>query len=248
MRMMLTIFGDQNFLSLLCYLDDLLVFAKSEEESLAHLEMLFQRLKEHNLKLSPSKCHFLRRSVKFLGHVISQHGISGDLDKVEAIVKLKEADLMQLDGVTPSPSKIHSFLGMVIYYQHFIENCSVLAKPLFALTGGQKRPRHSKSRKRPLLSRKLFPNDWTQECKQEFQNLKAALIEEVLLAHPDFRKPFILSVDASTSGLGAVLSQVHHNSDRAQPIAFANKSLNHAQAKYPSHRLEFFAIKWAICH
>lgn len=248
MRMMLTIFGDQNFLSLLCYLDDLLVFAKTEEESLARLEMVFRRLKEHNLKLSPSKCQFLRRSVKFLGHVISQNGISRDPDKVEAIVKVTEADLMELDGVTPSPSKIRSFLGMVIYYQHFIENCSVLAKPLFGLTGGQKRPRKSKSNKRPLLSRKLGPDDWTQECKQAFGDLKAALIEEVLLAHPDFSKPFILSVDASTAGLGAVLSQIHHNSDKAQPIAFASKSLNHAQAKYPAHRLEFFAMKWAICN
>lgn len=174
MRMMLTIFGDQNFLSLLCYLDDLLVFAKSEEEILARLEMVFQRLKEHNLKLSPSKCllrKFLRRSVKFLGHIISQHGISRDPDKVEAIVKVEEADLMELNGVTPSPSKIRSFLGMVIYYQHFIENCSVLAKPLFALIGGQKRPRKSKSSKRPLLSRKLGPDDWTQECKQAFRVL-----------------------------------------------------------------------------
>ncbi|KAI5087912.1 interleukin-1 receptor accessory protein-like 1-A isoform X1, partial [Silurus meridionalis] len=246
MRMMLTIFGDQNFLSLLCYLDDLLVFAKTEEESLARLEMVFRRLKEHNLKLSPSKCQFLKRSVKFLGHVISQDGISRD--KVEAIVKVTEADLMELDGVTPSPSKIRSFLGMVIYYQHFIENCSVLAKPLFALTGGQKRPRKSKSNKRPLLTRKLGPDDWTQECSQAFRDLKAALTEEVLLAHPDFSKQFILSVDASTAGLGAVLSQIHLNSDKARPIAFASKSLNHAQAKYPAHRLEFFAMKWAICN
>ncbi len=121
------------------------MFAKSEDESLARLEMVFQRLKEHNLKLSPSKCQFLRCSVKFLGHVISQSGISRDPDKVEAIIKVTEADLMELDGVTPSPSKIRSFLGMVVYYQHFIENCSVLAKPLFALTGGQKRPRKSKA-------------------------------------------------------------------------------------------------------
>lgn len=178
MRMMLTIFGDQNFLSLLCYLDDLLVFAKSEEESLTRLEMVFQRLKVHNLKLSPSKRQFLRRSVKFLGHVISQHGISRDPDKVESIVKVTEADLMELDGVSPSPSKIRSFLGMVVYYQHFIENCSVLAKPLFSLIGGPKRPRKLKGRKRPVLYRKLGPDDWTVECKKAFEDLKAALLRK----------------------------------------------------------------------
>ncbi|KAK0137889.1 Retrovirus-related Pol polyprotein from transposon 297 [Merluccius polli] len=247
MRMMLSVFGDQNFLSLLCYLDDLLVFGRSEAESLQRLRMVFERLKEHNLKLSPAKCNFLRRSVKFLGHIISQEGVASDPDKVEAIVSVSQSDLMEVDGVTPSASKIRSFLGMVVYYQHFIENCSVLAKPLFALTGGSKRPRRGKGVSRPLQKRKLCPQDWSPECAEAFQDLKSALVSSVPLAHPDFTKPFLLSVDASTSGLGAVLSQVQPNEDKARPIAFASKSLNHAQSKYPAHRLEFFAMKWAIC-
>lgn len=247
MRMMLTIFGDQNFLSLLCYLDDILVFGRTEEESLQRLEMVFMRLKEHNLKLSPTKCHFLRRSVKFLGHIISQNGIESDPDKVEAIVKVTENDLMETDGVTPSATKIRSFLGMVVYYQHFIENFSVLAKPLFALTAGPRKPRSSKGRKRSVPVRKLCADDWSPECKQSFECLKAALVDKVPLAHPDFSKPFLLSVDASTKGLGAVLSQLQPDNDKARPIAFASKSLNHAQSKYPAHRLEFLAMKWAIC-
>ena len=59
MRMMLSIFGDLNFSSLLCYLDDLLIFASSEEEALRRLEVVFQRLRDHNLKLSPKKCHLM---------------------------------------------------------------------------------------------------------------------------------------------------------------------------------------------
>ncbi|XP_041926157.1 uncharacterized protein LOC121689966 [Alosa sapidissima] len=247
MRMMLSIFGDQNFLSLLCYLDDVLVFGRSEAESLQRLRMVFERLKEHNLKLSPAKCNFLRRSVKFLGHIISQEGVASDPDKVEAIVNVSQSDLMEADGVTPSASKIRSFLGMVVYYQHFIENCSVLARPLFSLTGGSKRPRRGKGVAKPVQKRKLCPQDWSPECTEAFQNLKSALVSSVPLAHPDFTKPFLLSVDASTSGLGAVLSQVQPNEDKARPIAFASKSLNHAQSKYPAHRLEFFAMKWAIC-
>ncbi|KAL1277366.1 hypothetical protein QQF64_024039 [Cirrhinus molitorella] len=248
MRMMLTIFGDQNFMSLLCYLDDLLVFGKNEEESLQRLEMVFQRLKEHNLKLSPSKCRFLRRSVKFLGHIVSQEGVASDPMKVEAITNVSEADLMEADGITPSVGKIRSFLGMVIYYQHFIENCSMIAKPLFQLTTGQKRPRKGKGvGKRCGGVRKLTPDDWTDVCRVAFENLKAALVKQVLLAHPDFSRPFILSVDASTSGLGVVLSQVQEGHAAARPIVFASKSLNHAQSKYPAHRLEFLAMKWAIC-
>lgn len=246
MRMMLTIFGDQNFLSLLCYLDDLMVFAKTEEESLQRLEMVFQRLQEHNLKLSPSKCKFLRRSVKFLGHIISQEGVATDPAKVQTILNVTESEMMEADGVTPSPSKIRSFLGMVVYYQHYIENCSMVARPLFQLTTGQKKPRRGKGRRRPGPSRRLTAADWTAECQLAFEALKSALVDQALLAHPDFSQPFLLSVDASTSGLGAVLSQVQDGTAIARPIAFASKSLNHAQSKYPAHRLEFLAMKWAI--
>lgn len=69
MRLMMNIFGDQNFFTLLCYLDDVLVFAQNEDEVIKRLEMVFGRLREHRLKLAPKKCHFLRQSVKFLGHI-----------------------------------------------------------------------------------------------------------------------------------------------------------------------------------
>jgi len=73
------------------------------------------------------------------------------------------------------------------------------------------------------------------------------LLDQVLLAHPNFNEPFLLSVDASSNGLGAVLSQVPSNGTMARPIAFASKSLTYAQSRYPAHRLEFYAMKWAIC-
>lgn len=85
MRMMMMIFGDQNFMNLLCYLDDLMVFAPNEEEALTRLEIVFERLRVHNLKLAPKKCHLLRRSVHFLGHVIDSSGVSTDPAKVDAI-------------------------------------------------------------------------------------------------------------------------------------------------------------------
>lgn len=124
LRMMLSIFGDQNFLSLLCYLDDVLVFAPSEEVELQCLEMVFGRLKQHNLKLAPKKCHFMEKSVRFLGHVISEAGVATDPEKVRAITEISEKDLMEDNSSVPSQSKIRSFLGMVVYYQQFIEGCS----------------------------------------------------------------------------------------------------------------------------
>lgn len=113
MRMMLSIFGDENFTSLLCYLDVLMVFASTEKQALKHLEMVFSRLRKHKLKLAAKKCHLLRRSVKFLGHVICEDGVMKDPDKMRAIMEVGEADLMESDGVTPSWRKIKSFLGLV---------------------------------------------------------------------------------------------------------------------------------------
>lgn len=245
MRLMMHVFGDQNFLTLLCYLDDLLVFAPNESEALKRLELVFIRLRAHGLKLAPKKCHLLRRSVRFLGHVIDQKGVSADPDKVQAIAAMDERDLMLEDGVTPSQKKIRAFLGMVMFYQRFIQNCSSIAKPLFALTAAPKGQRNNGAK----LShwRKLSPSDWKSEQRDSFNMLKSALLETVVLAHPDFNRPFILSTDASLDGLGAVLSQIPEGETRARPVAFASKALTRAQSNYPAHRLEFLALKWSIC-
>ncbi|KAL7842572.1 hypothetical protein SRHO_G00242610 [Serrasalmus rhombeus] len=248
MRMMLSIFGDLNFSKLLCYLDDLLVFAPSESEALGRLRVVFQRMRENNLKLAPKKCHLMQKQVRFLGHIVDSGGVSMDPAKVDAITKLTIHDLFDDDGSTPSVRRIKSFLGMVFYYQHFIPSCSAIAKPLFALTGGQKRRGKTiKIQKHPGTFRKLSPEDWTDDCTRAFQELKKTLLECVVLAHPDFARPFILSVDASLDGLGAVLSQVPEGETKARPVAFASKTLNAAQSKYPAHRLEFLALKWSVC-
>ncbi|KAL1255089.1 hypothetical protein QQF64_013150 [Cirrhinus molitorella] len=245
MRLMMSIFGDQNFLTLLCYLDDLLVMAPCEEKALERLEMVFERLGAHGLKLAPKKCYFLRRSVKFLGHVVNEDGVATDPDKIAAITAVTEKDLMMDDGVSPSPKKIKSFLGMVMYYQRFIPNCSRIAKPLFTLTAA------TKGKKGCLrggaVFKKLCSSDWTKECALSFEQLKSAILNSVVLAHPDFTQPFILSTDASLDGIGAVLSQVPVGESKARPIAFASKALTRAQSNYPAHRLEFLALKWSVC-
>lgn len=222
MRMLLGIFGDINFSKLLCYLDDLLVFAPSESEVLSRLRTVFQRLRENNLKLSPKKCHLLQRRVKFLGHIIDSGGVSVDPAKVEVITRITAQDLMDNDGCTPSVKKIKSFLGMVFYYQHFIPNCSSISKPLFSLTAGQRRRgKLSKDRKFQGSYHKLAPSDWTTVCQVTFDQLKAALLESVMLAHPDFHESFILSVDAS-------LVNSKGNSEPDRLLSQARPSVHHS--------------------
>lgn len=196
MRMMLSVFGDLNFTSLLCYLDDLLVFAPSESEALNRLEIVFSRLRSSNLKLAPKKCHFLRKSVKFLGHVIDSTGVSVDEEKVKVISAFQKEDLMKDDRVTPLQKKIRSFLGMVLYYQAFIPNCSRIARPLFNLTTGQKRSaKNAGCGRKAGTFRELTPQDWTPDCDLAFSELKTALVDSVVLAHPDFKRPFLLCTD-----------------------------------------------------
>lgn len=170
--------------------------------------------------------------MKFLGHTISADGVATNPEKVRAITGVTEADLME-DGTDIPSQNLRSFLGMVVYYQQFIEGCSTIAKPLFGLTTGHKAQRWKKKRRSPV--RKLTAADWTTECRQALFQLKQALLDQVLLAHPNFDKPFLHSVDASSNGLGVVLSQVQEQGATARPIAFASKPLSYAQSRYPAH-------------
>lgn len=95
-----------------------------------------------------------RPSIKFLGHIVHEHGISTDPDKVKAIVELCEKDLMDESGSVPSPSKIRSLLGMVGYYQQFFEGYSSISKPS---------PRHPKGHKRSPVVRRLKSWPMTQQ-------------------------------------------------------------------------------------
>ena len=125
---------------------------------------------------------------------------------------------------------------------------SATAKPLFDLLAGQKQKRKGRPRtKRPAPYRKSTPADWTSDHQKAFEGLKTALLTSVVLAHPDFTRPFVLCTDASLDGLGAVLSQVQKGDTVARPVAFASKFLSRAQKKYPAHRLEFLALKWSVC-
>ncbi len=95
--------------------------------------------------------------------------------------------------------------------------------------------------------RRFKPSDWTEECDAALSDLKRSILSSVVLSHPDFSQPLILSIDASLDGLGAVLSQVPAGEQKARPIAFASKTLSSSQKKYPAHRLEFLALKWSVC-
>jgi hypothetical protein len=200
----------------LIYLDDIVVFAPTLEEHLARLEAVFERLQRFGLRLKPSKCQFLQEKVKYLGHVVSAGGVEVDPDKVSAL----------RSAVPPASVKdLQRFLGFIDFHRRFIRSFSKIARPLH-----------------DLLSAKEFV--WGAAQQQAFQALVQAVCEAPILAFADFELTFMLHVDASQAGLGAMLMQRQDGKDRV--IAYASRSLSQSEKRYPVHKLEFLALKWAV--
>ena len=107
------------------FMDNILIYSKSEEDHEGHLRIVLQTLREHQLYAKFSKCDFWLTKVSFLGHVLSASGLSMDLEKVEAIISLERPK---------SVFKIRSFLGLPRYYKKFIEDFSQIAAPMTRLT------------------------------------------------------------------------------------------------------------------
>ena len=163
----------------LAYLDDVIVFSTTFEEYLQRLATVLQRLQAANLKLKPAKCHFAQSKVEYLGHVISSNGIQADPKKTTALS----------DYPVPTDSKqLKQFLGLS---RKFVQNYACIAEPL-----------HKLLRKNP------GGYVWNEQYQRSFDLLKQKLVNPPILMYPDFKLPFIVATDASSTAVGAVLSQV----------------------------------------
>jgi len=191
------------------YLDDIVIYADTLETHEHKLSEIFKRLDEHNLKLQPDKCNFLRHEVVYLGHVISKEGVKPDPSKISAVSKFP---------IPRTPTDIKSFLGLAGYYRKFIPNFAKIAQPLTA-----------------VLKKDILFN-WTDKRQSSFENLKSKLISKPILIFPNIQQPFILTIDASNFAIGAVLSQGEIFKDL--PIAYASRTLNQAEKNYSTTEKE----------
>ncbi len=239
-RLMEKAVGDMHLLEVIVYLDDLIVFGKTLEEHEQRLFKVIARLEEAGLKLSLDKCQFCRAQVTYVGHIVSENGIATDPDKVEAVTRWKQP--------TDLPS-LRSFLGFCGYYRRFIKNYSLIVRPLTELCKGY--PPTQKHRKFVSSSDKTyykvnepFGDRWDQSCSEAFQKIIHCLTNAPVLAFSDPTKSYVLHIDASFHGLGAVLNQEYPEGLR--PVAFASRKLSASEKNYPVHQLEFLALKWAV--
>ena len=103
------------------YLDDIIIFSKSEEEHLKHLEKIFRRLQEFGLKMKKEKCVFFKKHIQYLGHLVSKEGFELLPEKLEAIKKM----------LAPKNSKeVKQFLGLIGYYRKFVPRFADISRPL----------------------------------------------------------------------------------------------------------------------
>ena len=138
------------------YLDDMIVFSQDAASHIERLEAVFQKLAKAGLKLKPSKCEFFKKRIKFLGHIVSEEGVSTDLKKVEAVLNL---------SVPKTVYNVRAFLGFVGYYRRFIKRFSKVALPLRKLLIGLE----SQGKK----AAKYTPVDWGEEEQIAFDTLKS---------------------------------------------------------------------------
>ena len=232
-RLMQSSMNDLILRILLVYLDDVLVFSRDLKEHLKRLETVFTRLRQIGLKLNPEKCRFGARNVNYLGHVISEEGIATDPGKISAVN----------DWPIPKTTReLRSFLGLASYYRRFVSKFADIARPLHQVTA-KANADHGYSKKE-LVS---IASYWNRECQLAFNALKSALTTTPVLGYADFSLPFQLEVDASFSGLGAILSQEQPEGRRV--IAYASRSLRPNERNmnnYSSFKLELLGLKWAV--
>uniref|UniRef100_A0A8C1UQM8 Gypsy retrotransposon integrase-like protein 1 n=1 Tax=Cyprinus carpio TaxID=7962 RepID=A0A8C1UQM8_CYPCA len=201
------------------YLDDILIFSRSLQVHIQHVRRVLQRLLENQLFAKAEKCSFHNQSVPFLGHIISVEGICMDPAKVEAVS----------DWPTPGNRKsLQSFIGFANFYRRFIRNFGQVAAPLTALT----------STKKPFC--------WSLAAQAAFDELKKRFSSAPILITPDPTRQFIVEVDASEVGVGAVLSQRSPLDNKLHPCAYFSHRLSPTERNYDIGNRELLAVRLAL--
>ena len=212
-RLMEVILSGLQWERCLVYIDDIITFGATFQQTLENLEIIFERLRSANLKLKPKKCVLFQNEVSFLGHIVSADGVRCNPDKISAIESWP---------IPTSVSDVRSFLGISSYYRRFIPDFSSVAYPLTRLT------------------QKNRQFEWTDECETAFLTLKRLLTTAPILSYPSRDDMFVLDTDASAFGVGAVLSQIQDGQEKV--IAYGSKTLSRSQMGYCTTYRELLAV------
>ena len=197
------------------YLDDIIVFSRTAEDHMDHLEKSFEALQVTDLKIKVSKCVFFKKHVSYLGFLIGETGIRCDRSKVEAINKI----------ATPtSIEEVCQFNGMCLYYRKFISHYSDISKCFNDMT------------------RKGATFNWTKECDAAFKLLKEKLMEDPVLISPQVDKDYVIHCDASKYSYLGILQQTRPGTEELASVAYFSGNFNKTQVKWNITEKEAYAI------
>ena len=216
-REMQRVFHERLDVSVIVYIDDILIFSKDADSHAGHVEWVLAQLRLNRYYANPDKCEFFQPEVNFLGHVVKAGGIAVQQHKIDSIVQWP----------TPQCVKdVRAFLGLTCLLSASWPNSRHMATPLSDLT------------------RKDTPFVWGSNEQAAFDQLKQALVSAPTLITPDNSKPYVLHTDASGFAVGATLSQETEHG--LQPVAFMSKKMSRAQLNYPVHEWELLAVMEAL--
>ena len=199
------------------YLDDIIIYSRSEKEHLEHLEEIFTRLKTAGLKLKLEKCCFFKKHIQYLGHLISADGIQPLPEKLESIAKMP---------APKNPKEVKQFLRLVGYYRKFVPRFADISRVLTHLT------------------KKDVEFKWTPECENCFQILKEFLQQAPILRYPDPQDSYTLYTDASKYAYAGVLTQ--HNNGTDHPITYVSGLFCGSQLNWATLTKEAYAIYMSV--
>ena len=200
------------------YLDDILITGRNEQEHLSNLDKVLTKLEEAGLRLNKDKCWFMQAEVVYLGHVIDRTGLHPDKGRIQAITE------------APRPqnvTELKAYLGLLSYYGKFLQNLSTVLAPLHRLL------------------RKGVKWNWSCEQERAFHQSKQLLVSAKVLAHFDPQQESVVTCDASSYGLGAVLAQ-RGKDGKEHPVAFASRTLMKTERNYAQVEREALAVIFGL--
>ena len=199
------------------YIDDVIIASPTWEEHLKHLAIVLKRLQQFGFTVHPGKCEWAQPKVVYLGFILSHEGIAPNPSKIK---------LIQDYPVPTTVKQIRSFVGLMSYYRRYIHRFSNICSPLYDLL------------------KKDIKFEWTEKTQKSFEELKQALLKNVILAHPDLSKDFVITCDASQNTVGHTLSQ--YDGKFLRPIFFFSRKLHCSQALWHINEKEIFSLILAL--
>nr|CAI5854469.1 unnamed protein product [Callosobruchus analis] len=199
------------------YLDDIIICTPTFEKHIEVLGTVLKRIVDAGLTLNREKSQFCRPELRYLGYVVNAAGLLVDPSKVEAILRME---------APKNVTEVRRIVGLASWYRRFVPSFSSVVSPLTQLT----------EKNRPFV--------WTEECDKALSRLKQSLVSAPVLTCPDFTQPFFVETDASSYGLGVVLTQRQNGQEKV--ICYLSRSLTKAERKYSVTEKELLAVLFGV--